>query len=128
MLARTLLAALVSVAFAFPATAQTPQRHTTVSFSQDILPIFQIRCGTCHSPGGEGFEKSGLDLRSYQGLMKGTQFGPVVVVGDDQTSNLIVLLDGRADKSLQMPHNGRKLTTCDRDLIRTWIREGAQDN
>jgi len=100
----------------------------TVSFSEDILPILQTRCTSCHSPGGEGTQKSGLVLSSYEGLMKGTKFGPVVNPGDPVTSNLMVLLDGRADKSLQMPHGKKRLTSCDRDLIRTWIHEGAQNN
>jgi mono/diheme cytochrome c family protein len=110
------------------AAAAAPKKQPTVSFSEDVFPVLQIRCGACHAPGGEGFEASGLDLRSYDGLMKGTKFGPIVVAGEPATSNLMVLLDGRADKSLQMPHGKKKLTTCDRDLIRAWIREGAQNN
>jgi len=29
---------------------------------------------------------------------------------------------------LQMPHGKRKLSTCDRDLIRSRIKAGARDN
>ena len=127
MFGKTLIL-VAGAALTLAAMAEPAKKHATVSFSEDIFPILQTRCGACHAPGGEGFETSGLDLRSYQGLMKGTKFGPIVVAGDDVTSNLTVLLDGRADKSLQMPHNKKKLTTCDRDLIRKWIREGALDN
>jgi mono/diheme cytochrome c family protein len=45
------------------------------SFSEDILPIFRGRCASCHQSGGAGYEKSGLDLTTYEGLMKGTNFG-----------------------------------------------------
>ena len=48
------------------------------SFSEDILPIFKGRCVSCHQSGGAGYEKSGLDLTSYEGLMKGTKFGAMV--------------------------------------------------
>src|SRR5437868_4786870 len=49
-----------------------------ISFAQDIMPIFRGRCVGCHQPGGEGFEKSGLDLTTYEGVMKGTKHGSMV--------------------------------------------------
>ena len=48
------------------------------SFAEDVLPIFKSRCVSCHQSGGAGYEKSGLDLTSYEGLMKGTKFGAMV--------------------------------------------------
>ena len=119
-------AAVFAAASASAAVAAS--KKPTVSFAEDVQPILQIRCQSCHQPGGAGYEKSGLDLRSYDGLMKGTKFGPIVQPGDPTTSNLLVLLDGRADKSIQMPHGKKKLSTCDRDAIRTWISEGAKNN
>lgn len=108
-----------------PASAQS-QRE--ISFKEDIFPIFKGRCLDCHSPGGVGYEKSGLDLRTYEGLMKGTKYGPMVVPGDPDTSNLMVLLDWRASPELRMPYHARKLSTCDRDDIRRWIIQGAKNN
>ena len=29
---------------------------------------------------------------------------------------------------LRMPHSKKQLSYCDRDAIRTWIRQGAKDN
>jgi len=99
-----------------------------VSFSEDIFPIIQIRCLECHQPQGDGFEKSGLDLRTYEGLMKGTKFGPMVIPGDAFMSNLIVLIDGRAKSGLRMPHGKKKLSSCDKDLFRSWVNQGAKNN
>jgi hypothetical protein len=99
-----------------------------VSFSEDVLPLLKFKCSSCHQAGGEGYEKSGLDLTSYQGVMKGTKFGPMVVPGDPETSNLMRLLDWRASAELRMPHGKKQLSICDRDLIRTWIFDGAKDN
>jgi mono/diheme cytochrome c family protein len=99
-----------------------------ISFSEEILPLFKWRCAGCHQPGGEGYEKSGLDLTSYAGVMKGTKFGPMVIPGDPESSNLMLLLDWRAAPALRMPHGRKKLSTCDRDNIRKWIRQGAKDN
>jgi len=99
-----------------------------ISYKEDIVPIFRGRCFSCHQPGGEGFEQSGLDLTTYQGLMKGTKFGPMVIAGNPDASNLMWLLDWRATPALRMPHGKKQLSTCDRDTLRTWILQGAKDN
>jgi Planctomycete cytochrome C len=106
------------------ACAAQPQ----VSFSEDILPLLKWKCASCHQSGGEGYEKSGLDLTSYEGVMKGTKFGPMVVPGDPDLSNLMLLLDWRAAPAIRMPHGKKQLSICDRNTIRTWIREGAKGN
>ena len=98
------------------------------TFSEDVFPIFKGRCVDCHQPGAEGFEKSGLDLTTYAGVMKGTKFGAMVIPRDPDSSNLVWLLDWRAKPEVRMPHGRKKLSTCDRDAIRTWIRQGAKDN
>lgn len=121
---KAIAAALLAAGLAVPAHA----KEEPVSFAEDIQPILQIRCAVCHQAGGDGLEKSGLDLTSYDGLMKGTKHGPMIVAGDPVTSNLMVLIDGKADKSLQMPHGKKKLSSCDRDLIRKWIKQGAKNN
>jgi mono/diheme cytochrome c family protein len=100
----------------------------TQSFAEDILPLLKWRCAGCHEAGGEGYIKSGLDLTSYAGVMKGTKYGPVVIAGDPNASNLMWLLDWRAAPELRMPHNKKQLSSCDRDAVRTWIREGAKNN
>jgi len=48
-----------------------------VSFQKDVQPILIDYCVSCHhpSPTAKGYAKSGLDLTSYEGLMKGTKFG-----------------------------------------------------
>ena len=105
-----------------------PAKKPTVSFAEDILPLLKWRCSSCHAAGGAGTEKSGLDLTSYEGVMKGTKFGKMVVAGDPESSNLMLLLDWRASPALRMPHGQKQLSKCDRDSIRTWIREGALNN
>jgi hypothetical protein len=99
-----------------------------VSFKEDILPLLKWRCASCHEPGGAGYEKSGLDLSSYAGLMKGTKFGTMVIPREPESSNLMLLLDWRASPALRMPHGKKQLSSCDRSTIRTWIRQGAKDN
>jgi hypothetical protein len=120
--------AAVGAGLAFPSTDACAAAAPKLSFAQDIMPIFKGRCIECHQPGGAGYEKSGLDLTSYDGLMKGTKFGKMVIPKDPESSNLMWLLDHRAKPELMMPHGARKLSTCDRNDIRNWIREGALNN
>jgi hypothetical protein len=122
------IAALVGIGIT-PAARQACAAEEQVSFSQDILPLLQWRCTSCHRPpDGEGFKKSGVDLTSYAGLMKGSKFGPMVLPGDPEASNLMMLLDWRVSPEIRMPHGKKKLSTCDRDAIRHWIAQGAKDN
>ena len=60
--------------------------------------------------------------------MKGTKFGRMVIAGDPESSNLMLLLDWRASLVLRMPHGKKQLSKCDRDAIRAWIKEGAKNN
>jgi len=119
--------AVLGVGGSNPSCAAGP-KQPPVSFADDVLPVFQIRCASCHAPNGEGYKASGLDLTSYQGVMKGTRFGAMVIAGDPDSSNLMRLIDWRVNPQLRMPHNKKQLSSCDRDAIRTWIRQGAKDN
>lgn len=118
---------LVAAGLAGP-EAEVCAAPAQTSFAEDVFPIFKGRCIDCHRPGGAGYEKSGLDLTTYEGLMKGTKFGAMVVPRDPDSSNLMWLLDWRASPQLRMPHGNKKLSTCDRNTIRAWIREGAKNN
>ncbi len=100
----------------------------TVSFADDVVPIFRGYCFTCHQPGGQGSDKSGLDLSTYEGVIRGTKFGKMVIPGNPDSSNLMWLLDWKGAPETHMPLGKKKLSVCERDTIRTWIREGAKDN
>lgn len=116
------VAAAMLIAPVHDACAQRAQ----MSFAEDVVPIFKGYCVSCHMPGGQGYEASGLDLTSYDGLMKGTKFGPMVIPGQPDSSNLIVLIDGKA--KLRMPFGHKALPSCLRDTIYSWIFQGAKNN
>ena len=100
-----------------------------VSFSKDVKPILAENCVSCHNSEGEGFKKSGLNLESYKALMKGTKFGPVVIPGEPLSSSLVLLIDGKADPAITMPHGSLQLIPKNkRDVIKNWIAQGAKDN
>ncbi len=100
----------------------------TFTFKEDVFPIIQIRCLECRQPGGKGYEKSGLDLRTYEGLMKGTKHGPIVVPRSPVTSSLVAIIEGRVDPKIRMPHDRKRLSKCERQAFRHWISQGARNN
>jgi len=105
----------------------TARAEEEVSYALDVQPILTARCGECHTPPkGQGYEASGLDLSSYQGVMKGTKHGAVVVPGEPVRSNLLVLVAGKA--AIRMPHNQRPLLHYQIQTIHDWIKQGAKDN
>ena len=77
-------------------SASNPVAKNEVSYKKDVYPIIYDYCLNCHSPEGKGYNKSGLDLRTYEGLMKGTKFGSVVKPGDPETSTFVMMVEGRA--------------------------------
>lgn len=91
-----------------------------VSFANDILPIFESRCIKCH--GGEQ-TKEGLDMKTYESLMAGSQNGPVITPGSADDSYLAQqILEGK------MPKRGPKLPPDEIQLVIDWINQGAQNN
>ena len=99
-----------------------------VSFKEDIFPVIELRCLECHVPGATGYETSGLDLRTYEGLMKGTNYGSVVTPGRALESTLIAVIDQRTDSDVWMPHNRKRMSKCERLLMRFWVNQGAMNN
>lgn len=118
----TFVALLAFGAWTSPAFTQE------VSFAEDVLPVLTYRCAECHQPGGAGFEASGLDLTSYKAVMAGTKYGPMIIPGKWQESNLLAVIEHRTDPKIWMPHNRKSLSKCEIQAIRFWVMQGAKDN
>ena len=116
-----------------------------VSFSRDVNPILQENCAVCHVPGGAGFLKSGFSVATYQDVMNGTKYGPVITPGSSVGSTLVRLVKHQADETINMPKNytidltehenivlpgvnARQLSARDVDLISNWVDQGAKNN
>ena len=99
-----------------------------ISYKADIQPILQQYCVECHAEGGKGYEKSGLLLTNYEGVMKGTRFGSIIKPGDALSSTLIMLVEGRADPSIKMPHGKESLPKEKIELLKQWVKQGAKNN
>lgn len=108
-----------------------------VSYSKDVQPILTTSCKACHDGSGEGSSASGFKVNSYDDIMKGTKYGPVIVPGDSLSSTLMRLIDHRADPKIQMPpHHDqtlaqeklKPLSAEQISTIKNWIDQGAKDN
>jgi len=99
-----------------------------VSYNKDVQPILAKNCAECHAPGQKGFVSSGLDMTSYQNLMKGGKFGPLIKPGDALSSALNMLVEGRTHPSIQMPHGRAKLPDKEIEILKVWVNEGAKNN
>lgn len=99
-----------------------------ISYKQDVLPILTENCLSCHKAGGVGLAKSGLNMESYEGLMKGTKFGPIVIAGSSVSSTLVLLVERQAHQSINMPKDLPQLAADQIKIIRQWIDQGAKNN
>ena len=88
-------------------------------FETNVRPVLIARCFKCHS---EAMTKGGLRLDSSEGMQKGGETGPVVIVGKPDESLLLQAV--RHENGLKMPPDG-KLTEVQITGIAEWIRTGA---
>ena len=123
------LLGLIIPLYFLAACGQSEKTEKMVSYSKEIVPILQKYCYECHLTGGQGQQASGLDMSSYASLMKGTKYGPVIKASDSLSSTLVILVEGRADPSIRMPHGDRQgLTKDEIKTLRSWINQGAKNN
>jgi len=100
-----------------------------ISYQHEVVPIIHDYCLSCHQPGGKGYEKSGLDMRTYQSLMKGTKFGAVIKPGDSFTSIFIQVIEGRVHPSIKMPYGMAGGLAKDKiEILKKWVKQGANNN
>lgn len=92
---------LAVAALSAVATPLTLSDAQTAANYEDIAPILAARCVLCHAGAAAPL---GLQLDSYEALLKGSSNGPVVKSGDAAGSELIQRLNGT--KQPRMPMTG----------------------
>jgi len=110
------------------ALPQVAAAEQEVSFAKQVKPILREYCVECHRPGGQGFLANGLDLSTYEGVIKGTKIGPVVIPGDVFTSNLLRAVLGQVQSSIRMPFHRAELPDQSTTLLLRWVYQGAKNN
>ena len=90
----------------------------SLTFEQDIRPIFKAHCFSCH---GEGEKlKGGVDLRLRRFTLTNSKSGTIIVPKKPGDSVLL-----RMVSSGEMPKDGKKLTPEQIAKIERWITAGS---
>ena len=84
----------------------------------DVAPIFAQRCVMCHSGDGAPL---GLRLDTREGVMKGSQKGPVVKPGDPNSE---LLRRVRGESQPRMPLVGDPLGKDEISRLEAWVADG----
>jgi mono/diheme cytochrome c family protein len=102
-------------------TKLPPAVTRPVDFVKDIEPLLAAHCYKCH-----GEQRSEADLRwdLKESAMKGSDHGPVILVGKSAESRMIQLVAG-IDAQQVMPKKGERLSAEQVGLLRAWIDQGA---
>ncbi len=94
---------------------------TLISFSKEIAPILDGKCGRCHS--GD-MPRGRLNLSSFAGMRQGGQSGPLLVPKSPQRS-LLMRCVTLPDPQRRMPRGGEPLGSDELKKLYTWIEQGA---
>lgn len=106
---------------AAPGTEATPAAAgPKLTFTEDVFPIFQQKCLSCHE---EGKRRGGLSLATFNHTMEGGSSGQVIMPGDPDGSRLVKLISLEMEPI--MPPKGEPLDDAVIDMIIAWIAEGA---
>lgn len=109
----------------------------TVSYQNDIFPLFEAQKYNCNSSGCHGapLVSSNFTVSTYEDLfMAGDEATAINVCsikpGDPEASYIYLKMKGQAGtiQGERMPLSGPVVTPSDLDLMRNWILEGARDN
>src|SRR5215475_1147009 len=94
-----------------------------INYTDQILPLIEANCSKCHNADKK---KADLDLTSYQGALKGSGSGAVLVSGNLDGSKLWKAITHAEEPN--MPPNRPKLDDKDLDLFKKWILGGLLEN
>lgn len=97
-----------------------PSAATLAAFEADVLPIFEETCTGCH---GARRQREGLRVDSVEGLLAGSDWGPVLVPGVPEESYLVELIQLPLHDEYHMPPRKKRQLTPDQiETIVSWVR------
>ncbi len=97
--------------------------HAESAYDQVIARIFRARCTECH---GEQKQKAKLALHTWEGLMRGSDAGPVLVAGKPGESPLIERVHLPVSDEDHMPPADHAQPSAEEiQLLTHWVEKGA---
>ncbi len=113
-----IIAFVLFIASLYAQRASTAAQGENQKLAQHVVFLFQTHCIRCHGAD----RKSGLDLRSREGVLQGGVRGASIIPGQSKDSLLYQYISGA--KSPRMPLGG-ELEEDDIEAIERWIDKGA---
>ncbi len=115
-----------------------PPGAREISYANDVQPIFNARCTSCHSPGSPTTDFVGIRMV----LTAGQSYDSLVDQPSSQRPDLTLVVPGNPDSSLlwlkvssnappvgaTMPLLGARLSSAELAVIRDWVDQGAANN
>lgn len=92
-------------------------RRADSFFTQKVAPLLAEHCLECHDAANQ---QGGLDLSHKLAALAGGESGKVIVAGKSDASSLFQLVS-----SNDMPVDRPSLSKEEKDVLRTWIDQGA---
>ncbi len=109
---------LVVVLVSYSLNFTGPSTGAQDVFRDRIAPILERRCVTCHN---DRQQEGGFSLQTAESAMANGYIEP----GDPASSHLLDLI-APADGKAEMPRDADPLSAVEVQLIRSWIRDGAE--
>ncbi len=115
-----------------------PPTGRTISYSQEVQPIYDAHCTSCHAAGGFGSTFGGGSMV----LTSGQSHATTVDQASAQRPDLFLIRPGDSANSLiylkvsqnsppsgeTMPLFGDRLSSTELAILRDWIDQGAANN
>ena len=111
----------ISLFARLPVTADESQPDAEVlSRRKAAAAIIEKHCVECH---GGRLTRSRFDLTTREGLLKGGEGGPAIVLGMSATSRLYALVTHQVEPG--MPYKRNKLADDEIAILKSWLDDGA---
>ena len=117
---------LVTLALIFFCSFSVTGAEKSVSYYEDIRPIFQANCQGCHQPAKD---KGGYVMTDFASLLAGVDSEKKAIVPEvSARSHLLALIKPNAKGEVEMPAGKNPLSKTEITLIEKWIAAGAIDD
>jgi len=126
------LAAGVLLVFWFPGQVCSAEKKAAdgksearVSYYREVRPILQANCQGCHQPAKS---KGGYVMTDFKKLLAGGESEGAAVVPQHPGQSAMLKMITPEDGETRMPKGKSPLLESEVALIRSWIRQGAEDD
>ena len=106
-----------------------PPPNDTISFSGDLIPLFNVKCNFCHPSNGNLDLSNNVAYDELVNVVTDAYAPEIRVVPFDTAASVMyhkIIDDGIY--GLAMPPGGVTLTENEKEMITKWILQGALNN